>query len=216
MDKAEVEALLAKVTASNDALKGQLEAAASGDLIPQLRVPLLGLRKASVTINNGEQDLTFFVERFPRWKRGTEPEKIPVARRYMIDVRDRGGPNTADPCSVVLCTYPNGEDKLPEYGLMLSKSSRRVTDPVVLYAMHIVYLTLIGQDVRTETWVDALERHREPTNDYEVQPGANCTWCGLPLTKPASIDRRYGPICAANLAKKFAYDTTVVKWVRPS
>jgi hypothetical protein len=217
LDRAKVEALLKAVTESTAAREAEIEAASSsGALEPQLRIPILGLRKAAVTINNGENDLTFFVERFPRWKRGTPEEKIPPAKRYMIDVRDRGGPGTSDPVAVVLCIYPNGEDKLPEYGLMLSKSPKRATDPQVLYAMQIVYLSLTGIDTRTEVWVDALGIERSPTKRYEIQPGSNCTWCGLPLYKPSSIDRQYGPICAKNLAKKFEYDTTVVKWVRPA
>lgn len=236
-DDSDYQELLARLAATRAETQAKLDALTDGgasDDVPVFKVPLIGVRNARVTINNGEQDISFAIRHFRRDKnRKLPPEYL------RVDVKR---PGTDLPVGRILCKYPDpelGEDGLPvpvemeldaqgretghpvslpmaEYQFILSPHRLCVKDPQIIYAAHLTYLMLSGVKIHREPWTDCLLIEREPTNRYELQPVDACMYCGRLLYKPSSIDSGFGPICGARLENQFkGYDTTVVQWKRP-
>lgn len=237
MEDSDYQELLARLAASRAATQAKLDALRDGganDDVPVFKIPLIGVRNAKVTINNGEQDISFAIRHFRRDK----DKKLPP--EYLrVDVKR---PGTDLPVGRILCKYPDpelDEDGNPvpvemeldaqgnstghpvslpmaEYQFVLSPHPLRVKDPQIIYAAHLTYLMLSGVKIHREPWVDCLLIDREPTDRYELQPVEACMYCGRTLYKPSSIDSGFGPICGRRLESQFkGYDTTVVQWVRP-
>lgn len=215
MDEDFVRALVSQMDASSKEMEQMLdswdsdETEEAGD-IPILRVPLVGVVKAELTINNGEQDLTFRIARYRRDKDKKLPPEL-----FWVDVRSPGARYGYLPVAMIRCTYTKGDGFVPEYEFVLRNTHMAVKDPVVMYAAHLTYLMLSGVRFRTDAWTDCLLIEREPTDRYEFQQVTRCMRCGRKLTKPASIDQGFGPRCARGLAEQFKYDTTVVRWLKP-
>jgi hypothetical protein len=205
------------------------------DLIP---IPLVGVTKAEITINNGNHDVTIRVARWrPKEKNNLHKKRPP--KWFWVDVRDPGTTFGYTPVAVIHCDYENPEEAdrideddssdeslgssevkelvvpfaIPDYRFELRNDSRRTTDRAVIYAAHLVFLRLSGTNLATEPWKDACGIQRDPTDRYEFQAVTSCMRCGRKLVKPSSIGDGFGPICAGILRTK--YDTKTLKWKRP-
>jgi len=177
----------------------------------QILRPLLGLKKAELTINNGTYDMTFVVE--GHWKdmpgkRGSDRKKNhEQADWHFVSVHSPGTQYKTTPVAVIFPKFGPGANGLPEYVFKLSTNKRATKLVPIIYAAHIVFLQLSGVNIQHEEWIDATGQKKAPTNKYEIQAVTSCMCCGRQLYKPSSIDRGFGPVCAVRIAKAFGYDT---------
>lgn len=239
MDAAELLAQLAEERARLEAQIEQMaqdnEETGSGDLFP---IPLVGVTKAEVTVNNGTNDVTVRVMRY-RPKEPKDLHKKRPPKWFWVDLRDFGTQYGYSKVAVIHCDYQDpaeadrideddstdetpspGAEKvlavpfqIPSYRFELRNSPDRITDRAAIYAAHLVFLRLTGVNISQEKWTDATGVEREPTDRYEFQRVIACMRCGRKLVKPSSIDDGFGPVCSAKLKKK--YDTKTLKWKRP-
>jgi hypothetical protein len=188
-----------------------------------IKAPLIGLKKAELTINNGTYDLTFKIKAW--WKDlsttgGLDSRGRKAAHElpdlFWMDARNPGSRYGYSPVGIITPEYKPGDIPTWKFQLSNKPDHIRVTSPGVIFAAHLCFLRLSGVDIEQQTWTDATGRERQPTSKYEIQAVTSCMCCGRKLVKPSSIDLGFGPVCRKRIAEGFGYDTRVFQWVRPA
>lgn len=107
---ANAQELLAQIAAHNAALEAKIEQQAleneqgGGDLFP---IPLVGVTKAEITINNGETDVTILIKRYRPNEKKDKLERKRPPKWFWVNVRDVHSRFGDRPVAIIRCVYEN-------------------------------------------------------------------------------------------------------------